>query len=135
MPRVSRVALATLAGFVVVVVASFLIDQAGLWLYPLPAGMTMENTSMANVMASRPPAALLFNVLLRPPMTVLSAFVAVRLSRGSSASPGFAVGILFLLFALGPAFIVHFPLWVIVASIVIIPACGLLGGRLGLRRN
>lgn len=130
MPRALRTVGAVLVGFLVALIGSFVVDQIGLALYPLPAGMKMGETSMADIMASRPTAALAFNVLLRLPLIVLGAFVAARIARNNQTRDGVIVGVLFTIFSTAPAFVVHIPVWFILASVVVQPALGWWGGSL-----
>ena len=132
MSRTLRIVLAILAGTVVAMIGAFVVDQVGMWLYPLPSGMNMRDTSMADVLASRPVAALAFNSVFRLPMIVLGGFVAGKLATTAQQRNGFIVGVLFCAFAIGPAFIVHIPVWFIVSSILIMPLCGYAGGRLAM---
>lgn len=135
MPRAIRTLGAILIGFVLLLIGTFLVDQIGLLLYPLPAGMKMGETSMADVMASRPTAALAFNVVLRLPLIVLGAFVAARIAQNNAQRNGVIVGVLFLIFSLGPAFVVRIPAWVIVGSVLLTPLCGWVGGRMASARG
>ena len=130
MPNPLRQIAAFVVGLVIVILGAGLVDQAGMQLYPLPAGMRVGETSMAVVLASRPSAALVFNVLLQLPVIVLAAYAAARIAPSGGRRNALIVACVFLLMTAITGRVARLPLWTLAASAIIIPSCGLLGGRL-----
>jgi hypothetical protein len=131
--RILRSLIAVPSGSVVLLLLTFAIDAVGLWLYPLPDGMEIGVTPMAEVIASRPLGALFFNGILRLPAAFLAAWLAACIAPTHGRWHGTAVGVLFAAFVVVSAFFAPFPLWGTLLAIVIFPLLAWYGGRLGER--
>jgi len=107
------------------------IDAAGLWLFPLPAGMEIGTTPMNEIIASRPFGAVLLGDVLRLPAVFASAWVAARIAPSYGIWHGTAVAVLFTAFVVAGALFAPFPLWATLLSIVFFPLVGFLGARRG----
>ena len=119
-----------LACVVLLLLTFAVIDSAGLWLWPLPEGMEFGVTPMAEIIASRPLAALLFNGLLRLPAVFFCGWLAARIAPTHGRWHGTAVGVLFAAFVVVSAFFAPFPLWGTLLVVLIFPLLGFSGGRL-----
>ena len=132
--RILRSLIAVPLAFVVLLLLTFAIDAAGLWLWPLPDGMEIGVTPMAEVIRSRPLGAMLFNGFLRLPAAVLAAWLAACIAPSHGRWHGTGVGVLFAAFVVVSAFFAPFPLWGTLLAIVLFPLLAWYGGKLGDRR-
>src|SRR5262249_54090520 len=121
----SRHVLAILAGLAIVMVGAFLVDAVGLYLYPVPQGLSMREIVSTRILPAR-----VFNFVLPLLVCVIGAFVAAWLVPEHGRRNALVVAGLLVAFVLASAASASSPLWFTIGSVVLFPICAVAGVRL-----
>lgn len=131
MPPFARSVLAVLAGAALSIGLIAAIQAASTWLYPLPAGLDVNNReAMSNYVATLPVGAFLLVLTAYAVGGLGGGYLAARLA---PAAPGKHAGVIALLLVAASAMnlmAVPHPGWFWAANLVVVVVFPLLGGRL-----
>ncbi len=116
--------------FVIVVV-----ETAGHALYPMPAGADIWRQPELAVGLAIPAGAMMLVILGWALGALAGGFLAGRLVQARQEAHALAVALLILGSAVWTMLTLPHPAWVWVASVVLVPGAGWLGGRLAIRRG
>ena len=122
-------------GVVLWIVATGIVDAIVLRIYPLPPGLIMGETSIREIIASRPDAAIALNLICGIILLGLAAFAATRLARGQSRLPGLIVTGLIVTLALVNSVITANFRWLVAVAFPLLLLFGYLGARTGAGRS
>jgi len=112
------------------------VEAAGHRLFPLPAGADIWNeTALRSAGPEIPAAALLLVVLGWAGGALGGGFLTGRLVQRAHVGHALLVALVVLGFAVWTMVTVPHPVWMWVASILLVPAAGWLGGRLALKAD
>lgn len=126
-----RSALVLLAGVVAAVLVVVLMDRVVASIYPLPAGIDLNNPeSMRQAVAALPAAAFLLLVVGWALAAGAGSYLAARLSTHNRATHGLIVTLFVLVATVANLAAIPHPVWLWPATIILIPAAGWAATRL-----
>jgi len=126
-----RSALVLLAGVVAAVLVVVLMDRVVASIYPLPAGIDLNNPeSMRQAVAALPAAAFLLLVVGWALAAGAGSYLAARLSTHNRATHGLIVTLFVLVATVANLAAIPHPVWLWPAAIILIPAAGWAATRL-----
>ncbi len=126
-----RSALVLLAGVIAAVLVVVLMDRVVASIYPLPAGIDLNNPeSMRQAVAALPVAALLLLVVGWALAAGAGSYLAARLATYAPATHGLIVALFVLVATVANLAMIPHPVWLWPATIILIPAAGWAATRL-----
>ncbi|WP_192821145.1 hypothetical protein [Rufibacter sp. LB8] len=127
--------LSVLGGTALGVFTIGVIQYLGSQVYPLPAGLTSnDSVAMASYLEQAPAGMLLLVLLAYAFGSFFGGMLGARYAPGKPIGHALAVGIILLLFGITNLWMMPHPIWFVVAAVVVFVPMAFFGGMMSSRR-